>query len=83
MSNMLEMSIPSCTADEDGIKEDKDKDLKIRLHNFIHEALEGKGGITKSKRHNQEFLVAFMGVKSNLRNVFLFHMNLMVSRPKI
>ena len=83
MSNMLEMSFPRLIVDEDVIKEDKEKVSKIRFHNFIHEALEGGRHITKSKRHNQKLIVAFMGAKSSLRNVFLFHPDLMVSQAKI
>lgn len=83
MRNMLEMSFPRLTVDEDVIKEYKDKGLKIWLHNFIHEAMEGGRNIAKSKRHNQKIIVAFMGAKSHLRDVFLFHLDLMVSRAKI
>ena len=43
--------IPSCTVDEDVIKEEKEKQLKIRFYNFIHEDLEGRRGIAKSKSH--------------------------------
>ena len=80
---MLEMGFPSCTVDEDVIKEDKEKHPKIRFYNFIHEALECRKGIKKSKRHNQEFIMAFMGAKNCHRNVFLFHLDLMVSQTKI
>ena len=80
---MLKVGFPICIVDEDVIKEDKEKHLTIRFVNFIHEALECRRGITKSKRHNQEFIMAFMGVKSCFRNVFLFHLDLMVSGAKI
>lgn len=35
------------------------------------------------ERHDQKLIVALMGVKSCLRYVFLFHLNLMVFRVKI
>ena len=76
---MLEMSFPRSTIDEIVIKEDKEKGSKIRFHKFIHEDLEGGRRIAMSKRNNQKIIVAFMGAKTNLRNVFLFHLDLMVS----
>lgn len=82
-SKMLEMIFPSGTVDEDVIEEYKDKDPKIGIYNFIHEALEGSRGITKSKSHNQEFIVAFMGAKRYHRNAFLFHLDLMVAWAEI
>ena len=83
LRNMLEMRFPSCIVYEDVIKEDKDIDTNIGFQKFINQALKGGMGIRNSKRHNQEFMVAFMGAKSCLRNAFLFHPDLMVSRVKI
>jgi hypothetical protein len=39
---------------------------------MIHEALEGGGGTTKSRGHDQKLIVALMSSKGSLRNVFLF-----------
>jgi hypothetical protein len=81
--NMLKVGFPICTIDEDVIKQDKEKQSKIRFENFIHEDLDCRRGITNSKRHNQEFIMAFTNAKNCFRNVFLFHPNLMVARVKI
>ena len=83
LSNILEISFLILTIYEDGIKEEKDKVPKIRFQNIIHEALEGGGHITESKRHNQKLIEAFMSAKIHLRNLFLFHPDLMVSHEKI
>ena len=50
---------------------------------MIHEALEGGGGITQAKGHDQKFIVALMISKGSLGNVCLFHMYLVVARMKI
>jgi hypothetical protein len=50
---------------------------------MIHEALEGGGGITQAKWHDQKLIVAHMSSKGSLGNVFLFHMYLVVARMKI
>jgi hypothetical protein len=54
-----------------------------RVKDMIHEALEGGGGITQDKGHDQKIIVALMRSKGNLRNVCIFHMDLMVARMKI
>lgn len=76
LSNMLDMSFPRLTIDVNVIKQYKEKSPEIRFHNFIHEDLNGGSCIVKSKRHNQKIIISFMGEKSSLRNVFLFHPNL-------
>ncbi|MCZ2221987.1 hypothetical protein NUW87_11560, partial [Corynebacterium pilbarense] len=50
---------------------------------MIHEALEGGGGITQAKGHDQKLIVALMSSKGSLRNVCLFHTYLVVARTKI
>ena len=50
---------------------------------MIHEALESGGRITQAKGHDQKIIVALMSSKGILRNFFLFHMDLVVSRMKI
>jgi hypothetical protein len=54
-----------------------------RTEDMIHEALEGGGGITQAKGHDQKLIVALMSSKGSLGNVFLFHMYLVVARMKI
>jgi hypothetical protein len=54
-----------------------------RTEDMIHEALEGGGGITQAKGHDQKFIVALMSSKGSLGNVCLFHMYLVVARMKI
>ena len=50
-----------------------------RTEYMIHEALEGGGGITQAKGHDQKLIVALMSSKENLGNVYLFHMYLVVA----
>jgi hypothetical protein len=50
---------------------------------MIHEALESGGSITQAKGNDQKLIVALMRSKGSLRNVFLFHMDMVVSRRKI
>jgi hypothetical protein len=50
---------------------------------MIHEALDGGGGITQAKGHDQKIIVALMSSKGRLGNVCLFHMYLVISRAKI
>jgi hypothetical protein len=47
---------------------------------MIHEALEGGGGITQAKGHDQKLIVALMSSKGSFRNVCVFHMDLVVDR---
>jgi hypothetical protein len=54
-----------------------------RMKDMIHEALEGGGGITQAKRHDQKLIVALMSSKESLGNVCLFHTYLVVARMKI
>jgi len=50
---------------------------------MIHEALEGGGGITQAKGHDQKLIVDLMSSKGSPGNVCLFHMYLVVARMKI
>ena len=50
---------------------------------MIHETLEGGGGITQDKGHDQKIIVALMSFKDSLRNVCLFYTDLVVARTKI
>ena len=54
-----------------------------RIEYMIHEALEGGGGITQAKGHDQKLIVDLMSSKGNIGNVCLFHMYLVVSQTKI
>jgi hypothetical protein len=53
-----------------------------RAKDMIHEALEGGGGITQAKGHDQKLIVALMSSKGSLRNVCLFHTDLVVATMK-
>jgi hypothetical protein len=50
---------------------------------MIHEALEGGGGITQAKGHDQKLIVALMSSKGSLGNIYLFHTYLVVAQMKI
>jgi hypothetical protein len=54
-----------------------------RMEDMIHEVLEGGGGITQAKGHDQKLIVALMSSKGSLGNVYLFHTYLDVARTKI
>jgi hypothetical protein len=56
---------------------------KKRTKYTIHEALESGGSITQAKGHDQKLIVALMSSKCSLRNVRLFHTDLVVARNKI
>jgi hypothetical protein len=53
------------------------------MEDMIHEALESGGSITQAKGHDQKLIVPLMISKCSLRNVCLFHMNLVVAKMKI
>ena len=53
------------------------------MEDMLHEALESGGSITQAKGHDQKLIVALMILKCSLRNVYLFHMDLVVAREKI
>jgi hypothetical protein len=56
---------------------------KKRTKDMIHEALKGGGGVTQPKGHDQKFIVALMSAKGHLRNVGLFHTDLVIAQAKI
>src|ERR1700722_11863187 len=80
---MLKMCFPSATIDEDVIEEEKDKFPEIWFENVVHKALKSRGGITKTKWHDQEFIVAFMSSESSLGYVDFLHADLVVTGVKI
>ena len=45
--------------------------------------MESGGSITQDKGHDQKLIVALMSSKGSLRNVYLFHTDLVVARTKI
>jgi hypothetical protein len=56
---------------------------KKGMKDMIHEALEGGGGITQAKGHDQKLIVALMSAKGCLGNVYLFHKYLVIAQAKI
>jgi hypothetical protein len=54
-----------------------------RAEDMVHEALEGGGGVTQAKGHDQKLIVALMSAKGGLGNVGLFHMYLVIAQAKI
>jgi hypothetical protein len=86
MENLIHMSKMVClgfSIDEDIIKENSDKMVEKGMEDMIHEALEGGGGITQAKGHDQKLIVALMSSKGSLGNVCLFHTYLVVARTNI
>jgi hypothetical protein len=80
MENSIHMSKMVCPIDEDIIKT---KMVEKRTEDMIHEALEGGGGITQAKGHDQKLIVALMSSKGSIGDICLFHMYLVVARMKI
>jgi hypothetical protein len=54
-----------------------------RMEDMIHEALESRGSITQTKGNEQKCIVALMSSKGSIRNVCLFHMDMVVPRTNI
>ena len=54
-----------------------------RTKDMIHEALESGWRIAQAKGHDQKLIVALMSSKGSLRNVCLFHTDMVVARTKI
>jgi hypothetical protein len=50
---------------------------------MIHEALEGGGGITQAKGHDQELIVTLMSLKGSLGDVNFLHTYLVVTKMQI
>jgi hypothetical protein len=57
--------------------------MKKGVEDMVHEALKGGGGVTQPKGHDQKLVVALMSAKGRLRNVKLFHTDLVIARAKI
>jgi hypothetical protein len=57
--------------------------MKKRAEDMVHEALEGGGGITQTKGHDQKLIVALMSAKGCLWNLRLFHTYLVIAHAKI
>ena len=54
-----------------------------RTEDMVHEALEGGGGVTQPKGHDQKLIVVLMSAKGHLGNVSLLHTYLVIARVKI
>ena len=76
---MLKMCGSSATIDEDVIEEKKDEFPQIWFEDVIHKTLESRRGIAETKWHNQELIMAFMSLESNLWNVDFLYTNLVVA----
>jgi hypothetical protein len=57
--------------------------MEERMKDMIHETLKSGGGITETKGHDQELIVALMSVECILGNFILFHTYLVVSRMEV
>jgi hypothetical protein len=57
--------------------------MEKREKDMIHEALEGGGGITQAKGHDQELIVTLMNSKGSLGDVNVLNTYLVVARTKI
>jgi hypothetical protein len=50
---------------------------------MIHEALEGGGGVTQAKGHEQKLIVTLMSLKGHIGDVGLFHTYLVIAQARI
>jgi hypothetical protein len=57
--------------------------MEKRMEDTIHEDLEGGGGITQAKGHDQKLIVTLVSSKGSLGYVNFLHMYLVVSRTQI
>jgi hypothetical protein len=57
--------------------------MEERTKDMIHETLKSGGGITETKGHDQELIVALMSDEMYLGDVFLFHTYLVVARMEV
>ena len=53
--------------------------MEKRAEDMVHEALEGGGGVTQTKGHDQKLIMALMSEKGHLGNVGLFHTYLVIA----
>jgi hypothetical protein len=53
--------------------------IEKSVKDMVHEALEGGGGVTQAKGHDQKLIVALMSEKGHLGNVGLFHAYLVIA----
>jgi hypothetical protein len=53
--------------------------MEKKMEDMVHEALEGGGGVTQAKGHDQKLIVALMCAKGCLGNVGLFHAYLVIA----
>ena len=75
---MLNMCLPNSTINQYDIK--KGHISNICLQDFIHGALKDGGSITNSKMRDQKLILVFMCLEICLRNILLFHLDLMETR---
>jgi hypothetical protein len=57
--------------------------MEKRQEDMVHEALEGGGGVTQTKGHDQKLIVALMSMKGCIGNVNLFHTYFVIALAKI
>jgi hypothetical protein len=57
--------------------------MEKRTKDMIHEALEGGGGITQAKGHDQKLIVTLMSANDSLGYVSFLHTYLVVVRTQI
>ena len=80
---MLKIFFLDEVVDENVINENNDKFPEIWFEQVIHHALKSGRGITETKWHDQEFIMAFMSSESSLWNVYFFHVILVIARAKV
>ena len=77
---MLEAAFLGGTADQDIIKEKKDKMVEEGVVNLIHETMKSGWGITEVEAHGQGLITTLMSAESCFGYIFPFLPDLMVAR---
>ena len=83
MTKMLFMLFIVLQKNQNVIKEDKNKIIKLFFEEICHKTIEGCGSIRQSKRYDSEFIVSEPGIEGCLGNILIFYSNLVVPRFEI
>jgi hypothetical protein len=77
---MLKVLLPSFAIDQQVIKEDQEELPQFLVEQMIHAILEGGWCISQPKRHYQELIESIVTSESNLGDILLPHLYLMITR---
>lgn len=67
---------------ENVIKKDEYELKYMSFEKIVHESLEGSWSICEPKRHDDKFIMAFMGLKCCFGNIFFLDADLMITERR-